>query len=126
MSTARAAASFLICAICAGPAAAQRPAGSLASRDEVWPLPRLEGEIVVDGRSDDPAWQAVAPVPMSVYLPNYGAAPTERTDARIAYDSDAIYVMVDAWEVHPGGVRASSMIRDDDSPGDFLNVLLDT
>jgi hypothetical protein len=33
---------------------------------------------------------------------------------------------VDAWEAHPGGVRASSMIRDDDSPGDFLNVLLDT
>jgi hypothetical protein len=63
---------------------------------------------------------------MSVYLPTYGAAPTERTDARIAYDADAIYVMVDAWESHPGGVRASSMIRDDDSPGDFLNVLLDT
>ena len=34
--------------------------------------------------------------------------------------------MVDAWESHEGGVRASSMIRDDDSPGDFLNVLLDT
>ena len=34
--------------------------------------------------------------------------------------------MVDAWEAHEGGVRASSMIRDDDSPGDFLNVLLDT
>jgi hypothetical protein len=63
---------------------------------------------------------------MTVYLPNYGAAPTERTEARIGYDSEAIYVMVDAWEAHPGGVRASSMIRDDDSPGDFLNVLLDT
>ncbi|HEX3235997.1 MAG TPA: DUF5916 domain-containing protein [Gemmatimonadales bacterium] len=101
------------------PAAAQRP-------DAVWPLPRLQGEIRVDGRSDDPAWRAVAPVPMSVYLPTYGAAPTERTDARVGYDSDAIYVMVDAWEAHPGGVRASSMIRDDDSPGDFVNVLLDT
>ena len=80
----------------------------------------------MDGRSDDPAWQAVAPLPMTVYLPSYGAAPTERTEARIGYDADAIYVMVDAWEAHPGGVRASSMIRDDDSPGDFLNVLLDT
>jgi hypothetical protein len=34
--------------------------------------------------------------------------------------------MVDAWERHAGSVRASSMIRDDDSPGDFVNVLLDT
>jgi hypothetical protein len=95
-------------------------------RDAVWPLPRLQGEIRVDGRSDDPAWQAVAPLPMTVYLPAYGAVPSERTEARIGYDGDAIYVMVDAWEGHEGGVRASSMIRDDDSPGDFINVVLDT
>jgi hypothetical protein len=101
------------------PAAAQ-------GRDAVWPLPRLQGEIQVDGRSDDPAWQAVVPLPMTVYLPAYAAVPTERTEARIGYDADAIYVMVDAWESHEGGVRASSMIRDDDSPGDFINLTLDT
>ena len=89
-------------------------------------FPASKGEIQVDGRSDDPAWQAVAPLPMTVYLPSYGAGPTERTEARIGYDAEAIYVVVDAWEAHAGGVRASSMIRDDDSPGDFLNVLLDT
>ena len=123
MSTARAVALLLLGA---SPAAAQQPVGTTAARDAVWPLPRLEGEIRVDGRSDEPAWQAVAPLPMTVYLPAYGARSTERTDARIGYDDDAIYVMVDAWELHEGGVRASSMIRDDDSPGDFLNVLLDT
>ena len=122
MATARAVALLLVCT---GPAAAQQ-AGTPASRDEAWPLPRLEGEIVVDGQSDEPAWQRVAPVPMAVHLPTYGAAPTERTEARIAYDGDAIYLMVDAWEAHPGGVRASSMIRDDDSPGDFVNLTLDT
>ncbi len=123
MSTAKAVALLLLGAT---PAAAQQPPGSTASRDMVWTLPRLQGEIRVDGRSDDPAWQAVVPLPMTVYLPAYGADPTERTEARIGYDADAIYVMVDAWETHEGGVRASSMIRDDDSPGDFLNVLLDT
>lgn len=124
MSTASAMA-LLLCASAAS-AAAQQPSATFASRDSAWPLPRLESAIVVDGRSDEPAWRAVSPLPMAVYLPAYGAAPTERTDSRIAYDADAIYVMVDAWEAHPGGVRASSMIRDDDSPGDFLNVLLDT
>ncbi len=123
MSTARAAALLLIGAM---PIAAQEPLSSAGSRDVAWPLPRLQGEIQVDGRSDDPAWQAVAPLPMAVYLPAYGARPTERTEARIGYDADAIYVMVDAWEGHEGGVRASSMIRDDDSPGDFLNLTLDT
>ncbi|HEY7612046.1 MAG TPA: hypothetical protein VH764_03565, partial [Gemmatimonadales bacterium] len=95
------------------PAAAQQ-------RDVAWPLPRLQGEIQVDGRSDEPAWRAVPPLPMSVYLPTYGAPPSERTEARVAYAADAIYVMVDAWERHRGEVRASSMIRDDDSPGDFV------
>ena len=123
MSTARAVALLLLGVT---PAAAQQPLGSAVSRDVVWPLPQIQGEIRVDGRSDDPAWQAVTPLPMTVYLPAYGASPTERTEARIGYDADAIYVMVDAWESHEGGVRASSMIRDDDSPGDFLNVLLDT
>ena len=127
MSTARPVALLLIGVLRgAAPAAAQEPLGSAASRDVVWPLPQIRGEIRVDGRSDDPAWQAVAPLPMTVYLPAYGSDPTERTEARIGYDGDAIYVMVDAWESHEGGVRASSMIRDDDSPGDFLNVLLDT
>jgi hypothetical protein len=90
------------------------------------PLPRLNGSIVIDGRSDDVAWQAIAPLSLAVHLPNYGSAPSERTITRVAYDDDALYVVIDAWEAHPGGIRASSMIRDDDAPGDFLNVILDT
>jgi len=95
-------------------------------QETVWPLTRLGGPIRVDGRSDDSAWQAVAPLPLTVYLPNYGSTPTERTVARIAYDDEALYIVIDAWEAHPGGVRASTMIRDDDAPGDFVNVMLDT
>ena len=114
----------------AAPAAAQQPALSPVSIPAdpqiVWALPRLAGPIRVDGRSDDPAWQTVPPLPLTVYLPNHGGAPSERTVARVAYDDEALYVVIDAWEAHPGGVRASSMIRDDDSPGDFINVLLDT
>jgi hypothetical protein len=114
----------------ATPATAQQaavPPGAVAlDRQTAWPLPRLTGPIVIDGRSDEPAWQAVLPIPMTIYLPAYQVEPTERTVARIAFDDEALYVIVDAWESHPGGVRASSMIRDDDAPGDFINVLLDT
>lgn len=97
----------------------------LAAQDAT-PLARLTGPVRIDGRSDDAAWQSVAPMELAVHLPNFGAAPSERTVARVAYDADALYVMVDAFEAHPGGVRASSMLRDDDAPGDFINVLLDT
>lgn len=108
---------------------AQKPDATAAlatDRKAVWPLPRLAGPINLDGRSDDAAWQVVPPLPLTVYLPKYRAPATERTVARIAYDDDALYVVIDAWEAHPGGIRASSMIRDDDAPGDFVNVLLDT
>jgi drug/metabolite transporter (DMT)-like permease len=104
------------------PVMAQQP----VDQQTAWPLPRLTGPIRVDGRSDDAAWQSVATLPMTVYLPTFRGAPAERTDVRVAYDDDALYVVIDAWESHPGGVRASTMIRDDDGPGDFVNVLLDT
>lgn len=100
-------------------------AGVPSSRATVWQLPRLTGRITIDGSSEDAAWQSVPRLPLAVYLPVYGRTATEQTDARVAYDADAIYVMIDAWEAHPGGVRASSMIRDDDAPGDFVNVILD-
>ena len=121
---------FLVILLAATPVAAQQaaqqPASPALDRQAAWPLPRLTGPIRVDGRSDDPAWQSVPPLPLTVYLPADRAAPTERTVARIAYDDEALYVVFDALEPHPGGVRASSMIRDDDSPGDFVNVMLDT
>jgi hypothetical protein len=95
-------------------------------RQRAWALPRLTGPIRVDARSDDAAWQLVTPIPLTVYLPADQSAPTENTVARIGYDEEALYVVIDALEPHPGGVRASSMVRDDDSPGDFVNVMLDT
>ena len=101
-------------------------APAASDRSAVLPLPRLSGPIQVDGSAADDTWQSIPTLPLAVYLPNYGSPPSERTEVRVAYDDDALYVMVDAWEAHPGGVRASSMIRDDDSPGDFVNVLLDT
>ncbi len=101
-------------------------APSARAQQPATPLTRLAGPIVVDGRSDDAAWQSVPPLRLAVHLPTYGSEPTERTVARVAYDDDALYVVVDALESHPGGVRASSMLRDDDAPGDFINVLLDT
>lgn len=120
------AAALLVALAVAAPVLAQEVRVAAPAPGTAWPLPRLEGPVRLDGRSDDPAWQRVPALPMTVYLPSYGSAPTERTVARIAYDDDALYVMIDAYEAHPGGVRASTMIRDDDGPGDFVNVLLDT
>ncbi|MEP7000148.1 MAG: EamA family transporter [bacterium] len=124
----RAKAAAVVVALLAAPiVSAQSPtAVTPQDRQVSLALPRLRGTIVIDGRSDDEAWKNVPVLPMTVHRPTYGAAPTERTDVRVAYDDDALYVVIDAWESHAGGIRASTMIRDDDAPGDFVNILLDT
>jgi len=101
-------------------------AAAQPSRETPMPLTRISTPIVVDGDMSDEAWQSVPPLPLTMYTPVFRGTPQQRSEIRVAYDADALYVMIDAWEAHPGGVRASSMVRDDDAPGDFVNVMLDT
>jgi hypothetical protein len=61
---------------------------------------------VVDGRLDDPAWRnAIASETFTQHFPNEGAPPSERTEVRILYDDDALYVGVDCWQVHAPVVK---------------------
>ena len=54
-------------------------------------LARLDGPVVIDGRVDEAAWDAVAPLDMTVYQPTFKAEPSERTEIRVAYDDDYVY-----------------------------------
>jgi hypothetical protein len=66
-----------------------------ATRDAAVPLviPRLSGPITLDGRVDEPAWEAIPPLPVVMHLPSFGAEPTERTEFRLAYD-DPLHLLV--------------------------------
>src|SRR5690242_11684781 len=57
---------------------------------------------VIDGRLDEPAWSA-APVAAEFVQqrPTPGAAATERTEARVLYDDQAIYVGMRMYSSHP-------------------------
>jgi Domain of unknown function (DUF5916)/Carbohydrate family 9 binding domain-like len=56
---------------------------------------------VIDGRLDDPAWRSAVPSDtFTQHFPSEGAPPSERTEVRILYDDDALYVGVDCWQVH--------------------------
>ena len=43
-------------------------------------LPRLSGPITLDGHSDEAAWQAIEPLPLTMHKPVFEGAMTERTD----------------------------------------------
>jgi hypothetical protein len=56
---------------------------------------------VIDGKLDDPAWQTAVPsATFTQHFPDEGAPPSERTEVRVLYDDDAIYIGIDAQQVH--------------------------
>ncbi|MFH1572162.1 MAG: hypothetical protein ABIL09_29500, partial [Gemmatimonadota bacterium] len=58
--------------------------GAVAALAQPGPLPapeplvahRIRGAIHLDGRSDEPAWREVAPLPVVSQVPRFGAPPS--------------------------------------------------
>jgi hypothetical protein len=75
---------------------------------------RATGPIRVDGRLDEPAW-AVAP-PASNFVqrdPDEGEPGSERTEVRVLYDDDALYIGGRMFESDPSRIRARLARRDE-------------
>ena len=103
-----------------------RPSTAANDREALQPLQRVDGDIVIDGRSDEPAWTEVLPLQMTVYRPTYGGTPSERTDIRVAYDEGFLYVAGRFYDSDPSGIRANSLYRDENSDSDSFTLVLDT
>ncbi|MBK7403534.1 MAG: carbohydrate binding family 9 domain-containing protein [Phycisphaerales bacterium] len=106
-----------------GPAVAQPapPAASLAQALAEIP-PRI------DGLLDEPAW-ADAPIldAFTQVDPVNGAQPTERTEVRLLYDADTLYIGVRCLDGEPGAIVARSMARDaDHATDDRITLAIDT
>ncbi len=89
---------------------------------------RLTGAIKVDGLLNDPAWLDMPTIGSLVQAePDSGAAPTEQTEVRVGFDSDALYIAVRCLDNQADDILATHMSRDarlfsDDS----VAILLDT
>lgn len=98
------------------------------------PLPairavRMAGaRVVLDGRLDDPAW-AAAPVATDFIQqsPAPGDPATERTEARVLYDDDAVYVAVKSYDSRPDSIAAQLGRRDGTAIySDWVHVAIDS
>jgi Domain of unknown function (DUF5916) len=81
---------------------------------------------VIDGRLDDPAWVGV-PVATD-FTQNYpldGRPATDRTEARVLFTDDAVYVAMRAYD-HPDSIVAPLTRRDVWAPSDYLHVIFDS
>jgi len=104
-------------------ARAQEPTGSTQI-----PLviDRLGGPVVLDGYSDEPAWEMIAPLEMTMYAPTFGGPITERTEIRVAYDDEHLYMAARLYDSDPDGIRANTYYRDQYSGDDLLALVVDS
>lgn len=87
---------------------------------------RLAGTIRIDGRVDDAAWQGAAPVTtFTQVVPTEGAPVSERTEIRILFDDEALYI---GARLYDRGRVTTRLGRRDMSmeASDWLTVILDT
>ena len=72
---------------------------------------RVEAPPVIDGDLADPIWQQAEVLADLVQkIPEQGAQPSERTEVRVLYDDDALYVSFYAYESDPSA-RTRTMLR---------------
>lgn len=103
------------------------PGSRLAAQDpDTLRIRHLPAPIAFDGMPDEPAWDGIAPLPVTLFSPVFGGAPTERTEIRLAYDDTYLYVSARMFDSDPRGIRVNTYYRDQYSGDDLLGVVLDT
>ncbi|PYQ51264.1 MAG: hypothetical protein DMF78_13730 [Acidobacteria bacterium] len=90
------------------------------------PAVRLTQPVVVDGVLDEEVWEKAPPVTAFVQRePNEGAAATEKTEVRIAYDDEALYIGARMLDSKPAGIVARLGRRDASLTADELTFYVD-
>ena len=88
---------------------------------------RIDSPIILDGLSDEPAWEKIEPFPVVMQMPIFNSEPSERTEIRLAYDDDYLYVAASLYDSQPELIHATSMKRDyDEENSDSFGIVLDT
>lgn len=97
------------------------------NRDKRLVAVRVTSRPVIDGRLDDDVWATIpADDRFTQQFPQDGAAPTERTEVRIGYDDEAIYVGIRLWDSEPDKIVARLTRRDRYVEADHVAVGFDS
>jgi hypothetical protein len=96
-----------------------------AARLEPLALVRLQVTPRLDGVVEAEEWDAVQPLPLTAYEPTFGAAPSLRSEIRVAHDDTHVWAAGRFYVSDDGDVRSNSLYRDRIS-GDLFRLMLDT
>jgi hypothetical protein len=105
---------------CAPSAGAQQAAPDNGGRRSVTAVRLADSEsIELDGRLDEAVWMRAAPAADFIQIdPDNGQPATERTEVRIAFDADALYIGITCYDSDPDASIAYQRRRDEYLPSD--------
>ena len=87
---------------------------------------RLSGPVIVDGVPDEPAWNGVPPFTLFIQRdPVEGGTPGMKTEVRVAYDDDALYIAARMFDPAPDSIVVRLGRRDILQNADLFQLYLD-
>jgi hypothetical protein len=90
-------------------------------------ISKLTEEINFNGIVDEPAWESIPPLSMVQNVPVFGNDPTEKTEVRIAYNDDNIFVSARMFDQEASRIMSTSKKRDEISAGnDWFTIIFDS
>jgi hypothetical protein len=111
----RIAALALACSLAPGGLAGQESSRSIHPRTPpVAQASPRSGPVSIDGRLDEAAWAAATPIEdFTQSQPHEGQPPTQRTEIRVLYDDEALYIGARVFDsLGAAGIRAPLARRD--------------
>lgn len=102
--------------------------GSLATATLTTALAaRATTPIEIDGRDHDAVWRNAQVIDgFRVFDPVEDGNPSMKTEARVAFDENNVYVLVRAYDPEPDKIMALLSRRDERTQSDYIRVLIDS
>jgi len=98
-----------------------------AISQETVKIQRLSSEINFDGVPDDAAWETLDLFPLTMHRPNFMNQPSERSDVRIGFDDEFLWVGASLYMEDASKIYAASKKRDERLfDFDAFGIVLDT
>ena len=79
---------------------------------DILEIHKINGKISIDGKVDEPEWQAIPTLPLTMHWPTFEGQITEKTEIRIAYDDEYIYVGAICHDSNASGIQNTTFARD--------------
>ncbi|MEX0646962.1 MAG: DUF5916 domain-containing protein [Balneolaceae bacterium] len=94
--------------------------------DLILNLPAKSSEIVLDGFPDEAAWQEIDPLPLTMYQPVHRGEMTQKTEIKVAYDNEFMYIAGKLYDNEPDKMIINSMYRDRYSGDETFAIIIDS